>query len=83
MSLFHLQSINSLFLPRDAMHKRPIPSCAVRPSVMFVDFVKTNVNSVFLTVGHPQHSGISKCHGNILMETPTTWASNAFGLNVL
>ena len=30
------------FLPRDAMQARPMPSCGVRPSVTFVNSVKTN-----------------------------------------
>jgi len=31
-----------MFLPRAAMQARSMPSCGVRPSVTFVDSVKTN-----------------------------------------
>jgi len=42
LGIIFFPSTLSAFLPRDAMQARSMLSCSVRPSVTFVDHVKTN-----------------------------------------
>ena len=80
--------LSGLFLPRNAMHKRSLCRHAVsvcpsvRPSVTFVDHVKTNyISSKFFhhRVATPFWFFQTKRGGDIPTGTPLTGASNAKG----
>ena len=75
-----------ILLPRDAMHKRGYSRYAVsvRPSVTFVDHVKTNkrIFEIFSPSGSPTILVFFIPNGVaiILTGTPLTGASNAGGV---
>ena len=75
----------SVLLPRDAMHKRGYSrhAVSVRPSITFVDHVKTNkVSSKFFhhRVATPSQFFHTKRGGDIPTGTPLTEVSTASGL---
>ena len=80
--------ILSRFLPRDAMHKRGLcrHAVSVRPSVTFVDCIKTN-KCIFkkFSPSSTQAILVFPCqtvwfYDNTLTETPLNGASNAGGV---